>query len=229
MIDTLQEAHDEIKKLFDDGNTHALTQLLINCQKCAMQLGKAIEQLESEDTKTISFLENYCESLYQLSISTGNTLDFREISCNLSKQINEVKSNVVGFKAAKIEMAFLPYKASMWDSMESVWLAANDDPQCDVYVVPIPYFDLILNGSQMHYEGDQFPDYVPVTDWQKYEIKSRHPDIIFVHNPYDGVNDVTSIHPDFYCKQLKNYTDMLVYIPYFVCLDDVQNKFCVLL
>ena len=36
---------------------------------------------------------------------------------------------------------FLPYKVSMWDSMETVWKAADKDPDCDAYVVPIPYFD----------------------------------------------------------------------------------------
>jgi hypothetical protein len=42
-----------------------------------------------------------------------------------------------------------------------------------------------------------------------------------VHNPYDEFNTVTSIHPDFYLKKVKAYTDKLVYIPYFV-LDDIE-------
>ena len=29
----------------------------------------------------------------------------------------------------------------MWDSLESVWQAADADPDCDAYVVPIPYYD----------------------------------------------------------------------------------------
>lgn len=40
--------------------------------------------------------------------------------------------------------------------------------------------------------------------------------MIFIHNPYDDGNIVTSVHPFFYSKNLKQYTDDLIYIPYFV-------------
>ena len=40
--------------------------------------------------------------------------------------------------------------------------------------------------------------------------------MIYIHNPYDGQNLVTSVHPAFYSDKLKQYTDCLVYIPYFV-------------
>ena len=42
------------------------------------------------------------------------------------------------------------------------------------------------------------------------------PDVIYIHNAYDDWNLVTSVHPDFYSRKLKNYTEELVYIPYFV-------------
>jgi len=134
-------------------------------------------------------------------------------------------------KPDKIEVVFLPYKAAMWDSLESVWFAAVEDPQCDAYVIPIPYYDKGADGSlgQMHYEGSQYPDYVPVVDWRSYDIENRRPDIIYVHNPYDEYNSTTSVHPDFYSIRLKEFTDMLVYIPYFVSVnDDVDIDFCVL-
>ncbi|BBF45236.1 hypothetical protein lbkm_3998 [Lachnospiraceae bacterium KM106-2] len=37
---------------------------------------------------------------------------------------------------------FLPYNASMWESLESIWKAARDDPNYDVYVIQIPLFVL---------------------------------------------------------------------------------------
>ena len=135
-------------------------------------------------------------------------------------------------KPDRTEIVFLPYKAAMWDSLESVWLAAVEDPQCDVYVIPIPYYDKNPDDGalgQMHYEGDQYPDYVPVVDWRSYDFESRRPDVIYVHNPYDEYNYSTSVHPDFYSKRLKEFTGMLVYIPYFVCVEDGMDKdLCVL-
>ena len=55
-----------------------------------------------------------------------------------------------------------------------------------------------------------YPEYVPVTWYGDYDIEGRKPDMIFIHNPYDEFNYVTSVHPMFYAKELKKYTDMLV-------------------
>lgn len=52
---------------------------------------------------------------------------------------------------ARVKVAFFPYKASMWDSLESIYLAAAKDPACDVSVVPIPYYTLSENGAESHY------------------------------------------------------------------------------
>ena len=56
----------------------------------------------------------------------------------------------------------------MWDALESVWLAAKDDPQRETHVVPIPYYYKNPDGSfgQMHYEGNSYPDYV-ITEQRK--------------------------------------------------------------
>ena len=125
-------------------------------------------------------------------------------------------------KPDKLKIAFLPYKASMFDSMESVWLAAKDDPDCDAYVIPIPYYERLSNGSlgQMYYDGSDYPSYVPIKDWREYKISEHRPDIIVIHNPYDGVNMVTTVHPDFFAEKLKEFTRLLVYIPYFVSFND---------
>lgn len=73
----------------------------------------------------------------------------------------------------------------------------------------------------MHYEGDLYPDYVPVVPWEEYDLEAEHPDVIYIHNPYDECNHVTSVHPYFYSKNLRNYTDELVYIPYFI-LNEIE-------
>jgi len=132
-------------------------------------------------------------------------------------------------KPNKIEVAFFPYKASMWDSLESVWLAVKDDTQCETYVVPIPYYDRLPDFTlgAFHDESSQYPSYVPITNWREYDVEKRHPDVIIIHNPYDESNVATSVHPDFYAKRLKDFTDLLVYIPYFVSSGDVDENNCV--
>ena len=115
------------------------------------------------------------------------------------------------------EILFLPYKASMWDSMESVWEAARDDENCHAVVMPIPYAILSKEGSVREWQcdADKFPSYVPVIDWHTYDLDIRHPDVIYIHNPYDDSNRLTQVEPRFFSRNLRKCTDMLVYIPYF--------------
>lgn len=110
--------------------------------------------------------------------------------------------------------------------MESVWKAADEDPDCDAYVVPIPYYDRNPDHSlgEFHYEGGDFPDYVPIIHYEAYDFEKRRPDVVYIHNPYDDTNYVTSVDPRVYSNELKKYTDKLVYIPYFVLSEPDANN-----
>lgn len=204
--------------------------ILTDCQQGAVDVGNKIEEIEGEGTEAVRLLEEYCEKVYLLCINWADE-KFRDKELkNIRVLLNKVKNSILyDIKDSKKEVVFLPYKASMWDSLESVWKAADEDPECDAYVIPIPYYDKNPDGSfkEMHYEGDLYPDYVPITDWQKYDLEKRHPDVIFIHNPYDGGNHVTSVHPQYYSKVIKNYTEKLVYIPYFVTPDVLPDWMCV--
>lgn len=132
----------------------------------------------------------------------------------------------------KREIVFLPYKASMWDSLESVWQAAYEDKEhCNTYVVPIPYAERQSDATvaEWHCEADIFPHYVPVLDWHDYtleKLQAMQPDVIFIHNPYDGANKITFVEPQYFSYRLKKCTKKLVYIPYFVSGDKVSPEKC---
>ena len=132
-------------------------------------------------------------------------------------------------RTGKKLIVFLPYKASMWDSLESIWMAADKDKEhCDTMVVPIPYCDRNPDATvaRWHYEINDFPKYVPVIDHRTVDLAKLHPDVIFIHNPYDNCNAVTSVDMQYYSRYLKNYTDNLVYVPYFVVGDTIAEHFC---
>lgn len=122
--------------------------------------------------------------------------------------------------------AFLPYKASMWDSLEGEWEKAQTDENCNVLVVPIPYYDKTPSGNikEWHWEGNEFPDNVIITDYRSVDLEKIHPDKIYIHNPYDERNLLTSVAPDYYSTKLKNQTNELVYIPYFVLNEQGINS-----
>ena len=234
-MDSLREAHKEIKESVQKKEYAAATNMLADCQELAIAIGESIEQSEGAGYVTVSFVEEYCEALFRVSEEirckqqTGtsnlneNNMNENRVCKILNRQLTKMENSIKNDITVRLEMAFFPYKASMWDSLESVYLAAKEDPDCDAYCVPIPYFDAKPgNGlGQMHYEGGDYPENIQVTDWQTYNFEERKPDAIFIHNPYDNCNYVTSVHPRFYSSNLKKYTEKLVYIPYYATSGDM--------
>ena len=226
-IGLLKEVHGAIIEAVDNNQKDTAMDLLSQCQDGALKLGELIESAEGEGGKTISLLEDYCELVYQIyvEIGQGQEVYAEQAAERLGKALAHIEDSICTDIKVRMEIVFLPYKASMWDSLESVWKAAQEDENADAYVIPIPYLDKNPDGSfrEMHYEGNEYPAYVPIMKYDEYDFESRRPDVIYIHNPFDGCNFVTSVHPFFYSGNLKKFTDRLVYIPYFI-LDEVDPR-----
>lgn len=220
IIKLFRQAHDEIKKAVKEKRSAMAIELLSQCQEGAIQLGNIIEEVEGDELTVVRVLESYCEFLFWIYAQLQKNFfpESEMLYKDLEKFLEQIESGIEEDVKVCKEVVFLPYKAAMWDSLESVWRAADEDPNCDTYVIPIPYYDMNSDGSfgAMHYEADLYPDYVPITSYNAFDFSLHRPDMIFFHYPYDDTNFVTSVHPFFYSKNLKQYTDKLVYIPYFV-------------
>lgn len=208
--------HQQCRDRLAEKEYQTVRNLLADCQETVIQIGEFIEDLEGTGTEAVSCLERYCEELYQISTQ------LKEISVQkIYKSLEGIlikAENAVDHIPIRREIVFLPYKASMWDSLESVYLAAREDEMCDAYVIPIPYYDKNADGSfgEMHYEGGDYPDNIEITHYEAYDLEQRHPDVIYIHNPYDNCNIVTSVPERYFSSNLRNCTDCLVYIPYFI-------------
>ena len=220
IIRQMEEAHNEIKRCMEKGSVAQSEELLADCQNAAVAIGTLIEETEGEGHFAVTVLEEYCELVYQIyeELSLDRNVNANKVYKSLRQKLIKASNSIKNDIKIRTEAVFLPYKASMWDSLESVWKAADADPDCDAYVIPIPYFDKNPDGSfkEEHYEGNQYPKYVPITKYDEFDFGKHMPDVIYIHNAYDDWNLVTSVHPDFYSQNLKKYTEELVYIPYFV-------------
>lgn len=230
-VTLLGQVHGEIKKAVEKKNISVALSLLADCQEGAISLGNLVEQTEEENAAIIPLLQKYCEVLYLLYeklVGESSTIEIAKYGNKMYKQLRnyyiQLRNCVQEIKVRQ-EIVFLPYKAAMWDSLESVWKAVDEDPDCSAYVIPIPYYDRKADGSfgERHYEAAMYPGYVPITYYKDYDFEKRRPDKIYIHNPYDDCNYVTSVEPFFYSKNLKQYTEELVYIPYFI-LGEVDPK-----
>lgn len=224
LIDNLYQVQENIKKALEQNNLILAQDMISGAQESAISLGEKIEKTEGEGNRTVIYIEEYCEFLFRVFEDINkNIINVRKVQKLLRKQLIKIENSVKNDIAVRKEVVFFPYKASMWDSLESIYLAAKADPDCDAYCVPIPYYTLNPDHSlgEMHYEGSEYPEEIEITDWQEYDFEERRPDVVYIHNGYDNWNLVTSVHPRFYSGNLKKYTDKLVYIPYFV-LDEID-------
>ena len=103
------------------------------CQDGALAVGEYIERIMGEGTQTVTLLEEYCDLLFK---AHNGELGKNQLKNHFIKIENSIRSEL---KPNKFEMVFLPYSASMCDSIESIFLAAKNDPKCDVFFIPIPY------------------------------------------------------------------------------------------
>lgn len=218
-VDLLFNVNDSIMRNAKVNKKEDIIEALSQCQDVALALGNYLESLGEIGDGFVHILEDYCENLYQMSMLFSNENLCRKLSKKIKKQLSFLKTGIsLELPDDKIEMVFLPYKVSMWDSLESVWRAATEDQECEAFVMPIPYFEKNAKGELAieHYEGDQFPESVPIVDYENYDLMERKPDVVFIHNPYDQYNYVTSIHPSYYISELKKCGCKIVYIPYYI-------------
>lgn len=219
MAETLGQAVDTVQIMrHQTGQKGEVSDLLLQMQQIAIDIGNVIEMYERQDCAIVRKLEDCCELIYTANNNLEDGKAFNQTCLQMKSLMLEITKAIRNDITVKQEILFLPYQVSMWDSLESVWMAAKEDNDVECYVVPIPYYDVLPDKSlgEFHYDGESYPDYVPVTNYQEYHIEERRPDVIFFHNPYDDFNTVTRVPEEYYSSHLKQCTNMLVYIPYLI-------------
>lgn len=216
MLKEIIKLCQKVKNIQEDD---LILQILIKCQETVITIGESLEDIINkvdrqaiENLHIIKRLEEFCELDYEFSNSKEQVLVDKMIEC-IKSVLKDIRTIPRTYR-----VAFLPYKAAMWDSLESIWREFAASDECETSVVPIPYFEANRKTNQWDtcYEGDKYPDYVPLVNFQDYLLGQKKPDLVFVHNPFDQFNNVTTVHPAYYSAELKKSCGKLVYVPYYV-------------
>ena len=164
-----------------------------------------------ENKEYLELLDKFKESVCKINL---------EDAAEISKKMKELISESVVYK-----VVFMPYEASMWDSLESIWMAADKDERCEALVVPITYYELDNNQNPIKKvnERNLFPKYVNAVNDEEYDLENDLPDIIYIHNPNDNTNLITRVDSRYYSWNLKKYCEKLVYVPYYKWVDGVSS------
>ena len=191
------------------GNSYISAKINKLCSDNMAALEKNSDSIKNKEY--LELLDKFKESVSQISIGDA---------AEISKRLKELISESVVYK-----VVFMPYKASMWDSLESIWMAADKDERCEALVVPITYYEFDNNQNPVKKvnERDRFPECVNTINDEEYDLENDFPDIIYIHNPYDDNNLITRVDSRYYSWNLKKYCEKLVYVPYYKWVDGVSS------
>lgn len=209
IVDKLGEYNETLKK-FSSSSKYFFDKILRECNKLVAEI----------ETFDCSPEEHEVLGEYKQLINAP------EYDADLIKKVIDVFSQQIQDEKETYRVLFLPYKYSMWDSFESIFEAAKEDENCEAYVMPIPYYDKDQEGNltEMHDESGSYPDDIGIISWQDNQVDEIDPDVIFIHNPYDGNNLLTSIHPDYYTNKLVRRDRVIIYVPYHVFYKDNEGS-----
>lgn len=207
-VDKLVEYNKTLEK-YRGSSKYLFDKILHECNKLVDEI----------DIADCSFEEHEALGEYKKLINSP------KYDADLVKKALDVFFQQIQEENETYRVLFLPYKYSMWDSFASIFEAAKEDENCEAYVMPIPYYDKDQEGNftEMHDELGSYPDDIGIISWQDNQVDEINPDVIFIHNPYDGINLLTSIHPDYYTDKLVCKDRVVIYVPYYVSYTDDEG------
>ena len=218
----LKQVHLQIAKYSSQGNHIAVSQLIDGCLKLIQSVYSLIYE-RGDEIAVHDAIDGYREVLvgckeasnedYQPSsgeeIYNSQTLDERLE--RITEEINRL------IKGRKKEILFLPVRSDWWYTMEPEWRMTIENDANDVYVMPLLYLekDFVKDEGEEKNDTALLPEYVKCISIEDYDIAKRHPDRVYIQDPYDGFNTMIAVPDYFYSDKLLKHTNELVYVPCF--------------
>ena len=206
---------------------------LSELQNNIVSFGTLTESIKGEDCNTVKLLEQYLEVIYKVAKYVQKFDENKYAECD-----EEVKDTFASISEAidseivnRRSVLFLPVKAKHFSSMRMAYEMEEATSDTDVYVMPLPYYYKKYDGSfkdEMHIDTEEFiKANIPVTDYSRFDLSLLCPEKIYINSAYDEYNMAVSVDTRFYARNVKKYTEKLIYIPYFKLMEfDRANYPC---
>lgn len=200
------ESIDELIEVFPNLNNHDIyTEDIVYALK---SINSKLENESGKFEKSIKIINHIL-----LNLNPSYILEKTLLQDELLLLINQIKEDTV----SKPTIVFLPYKFSMWDSLEPVYRKFEKSGEFNVKIIPIPYYDLTRNELVLIDESEKYlKSGVEINHYSQIDLNDVSPEIIFVHNIYDSNNLLTQVPSEFHTKSLSDTGAKIVYIPYYL-------------
>ena len=215
---------------------------LSELQNNIVSFGTLTESIKGEDCNTVKLLEQYLEVIYKvakyvqkfdegISYEASTESKYAECDEGVKDTFASISEAIDSEIVNRRSVLFLPVKAKHFGSMRMAYEMETATPDTDVYVMPLPYYYKEYDGSfkdEMHIDTEEFiKANIPVTDYSRFDLSLLCPEKIYINSAYDEYNMAVSVDTRFYARNVKKYTEKLIYIPYFKLMEfDRANYPC---
>lgn len=173
-------------------------------------------KLVSELNETLEIFEkagNLAEQSFNNGdVETGNMLleKCQILASNAENIEKKLKGN------GKERVIFLTFKSEYWKYYDELYRKEVSEGK-EVLVVPVPYTRLTetRERTEEYLETEGFPEDIVLTDFATIDYKNVRIIKIYTQNIYDDQNGAISLRPFFYTSNIREYTDELIYVPWF--------------
>ena len=206
---------------------------LSELQNNIVSFGTLTESIKGEDCNTVKLLEQYLEVIYKVAkyVQKFDGNKYAECDEEVKDKFASISEAIDSEIVNRRSVLFLPVKAKHFSSMRMAYETEVATPDTDVYVMPLPYYYKEYDGSfkdEMHIDTEEFiKANIPVTDYSRFDLSLLCPEKIYINSAYDEYNMAVSVDTRFYARNVKKYTEKLIYIPYFKLMEfDRANYPC---
>ena len=206
---------------------------LSELQNNIVSFGTLTESIKGADCNTVKFLEQYLEVIYKVAkyVQKFNENKYAECDEEVKDTFASISEAIDSEIVNRRSVLFLPVKAKHFSSMRMAYEMETATPDTDVYVMPLPYYYKEYDGSfkdEMHIDTEEFiKANIPVTDYSRFDLSLLCPEKIYINSAYDEYNMAVSVDTRFYARNVKKYTEKLIYTPYFKLMEfDRANYPC---
>lgn len=135
----------------------------------------------------------------------------------LPNQMPLPREKCVNKSGEKELILILVSQVEHWKDMRPTWerLCAEEVDSADIYIMPLPYYrkDVWGNVIEVVYDGNKFPDGLPLVDYQEYELAGLRPDRIYYQDPWDEWGETVEMADEYKSDALWSYCERLILVP----------------
>lgn len=213
---------------------------IVEMQQLAIEMGNLLESVKEKELENISYIENYCDLLYELyqimqlemnhsaDLGAGKAVEEellihnKETCCHniqeclrhLNQSMHEKIFNITDVVIVAVYEREIDAVAALVDMLYQY--ADSKKKVFSVQVIVPDYYAKDYDGSLLEHWNDveEFSEQYEILGQEQMPIEKLqflHPEIIVSTNGYDQWNENVSVNPSYYSTNLRKCTDCLVY------------------